>query len=125
MRKCVSRIKKITRTHNESEFLHDADAIDIAEHNIQTAIQCVLDIGNHILADIKAGMPEDHRKIFALLATHKIVSDDLAEKLAQMAGLRNVLFHEYLEVDLRMPYRAMTEDLADFEKFVKAIIKLL
>ena len=125
IRKCVSRIKKITRTHAKPEFLHDGDAIDIAEHNIQMAIHCVLIISNHILADIKAGVPEDHGKIFRMLASHKILPRDLSERLAQMAGLRNVLVHEYLEVDLEILYRAMTEDLSDFEKFIKAVTKLL
>ena len=41
IRKCVSKIKKVTRTHAKAEFLNDSDAIDVAEHNIQMAIQCV------------------------------------------------------------------------------------
>ena len=125
IRKCVSRIKKVTRTHTKAEFLNDSDAIDVAEHNIQMAIQCVLDISNHILADVKAGLPDDHRKIFTMLASHQILPRKLSGRLAEMAGLRNILVHEYLDVDLEILYRAMTEELADFEEFIKAVTKLL
>ena len=123
--KCVSKIKKVTRTHTKAEFLDDSDAIDVAEHNIQMAIQRVLDISNHILADVKAGLPDDHRKIFTMLASHKILPRELSGRLAEMAGLRNVLVHEYLDVDLEILYRAMTEELADFEKFIRVVTKLI
>jgi uncharacterized protein YutE (UPF0331/DUF86 family) len=125
IRKRVSKLKKITRTQAKTEFLRDSDAIDVAEHNIQMAIQCVLDVSNHILADQKAGVPDDHRKIFTMLASQKILSNDLADRLGQMAGLRNVLVHEYLDVDLEILYRAMTEELSDFEKFIRAVTKLI
>ena len=125
IRKCVSRLKEIARRRTRTEFVHDADAIDIAEHNIQMAIQCVLDISNHILADLKAGIPDDHRKIFTMLASQKIMTPELSDRLARMAGLRNVLVHEYLDVDLDILYRAMTEELADFEEFIKAVTKLI
>ena len=42
-----------------------------------------------------------------------------------MAGFRNVLVHEYLEIDRRRVFRAMRDDLGDFEKFIKAVSKLL
>ena len=125
IRKCVSRLKEIARRRTRTEFLHDADAIDIAEHNVQMAIQCVLDISNHILADLKAGIPDDHRKVFTMLASQKILTPELSDRLARMAGLRNVLVHEYLDVDLDILYRAMTEELADLEEFIKAVTKLI
>jgi uncharacterized protein YutE (UPF0331/DUF86 family) len=42
-----------------------------------------------------------------------------------MAGVRNILVHEYLEVDVERIYAIMSGNLADFEKFIKVISKLL
>ena len=42
-----------------------------------------------------------------------------------MSGLRNILVHEYLEVDHNRVYSIMTNDLGDFEKLIKAVLKLL
>ena len=42
-----------------------------------------------------------------------------------MTGVRNVLVHEYLEVDHDLLYSIMTNSLGDFEKLIKAILKLV
>jgi len=42
-----------------------------------------------------------------------------------MAGMRNVLVHEYLEVDHERLYAVMSHNLGDFEKFIKATLKLV
>jgi uncharacterized protein YutE (UPF0331/DUF86 family) len=42
-----------------------------------------------------------------------------------MAGMRNVLVHEYLEVDHTRLYAIMRDHLDDFEKLIKAVLKLL
>jgi uncharacterized protein YutE (UPF0331/DUF86 family) len=105
--------------------VRDSDAVDIAERNLQTAIQCVLDIANHLLADRKIGMPDDHKKIFTMLAVQNILPADLCDRLSQMAGLRNVLVHEYLDVNHHLVYQAMTRELADFEEFIKAVTNLI
>lgn len=125
IRHAVAKLKAIAKTHTRPQFVNDSDAADIAQHNLQVAIQCILDISNHVRADRKAGMPDDHRKVFVMLASQKVLPPGLAERLAQMSGLRNILVHEYLDVDLNMVYRAMTAELADFEEFVKLITRLL
>ncbi len=42
-----------------------------------------------------------------------------------MAGFRNILVHEYLEIDRRRVYQVLRDDLVDFERFIKAVSKLL
>ena len=42
-----------------------------------------------------------------------------------MAGFRNILVHEYLEIDRHLVYRVLNDDLDDFERFIKAVSRLL
>jgi len=42
-----------------------------------------------------------------------------------MAGFRNVLVHEYLKIDRRRVWRVLNDELGDFEKFIRAVSKLL
>ena len=54
----------------------------------------------------------------------------LSYRLTLMADLRSALhrsdvFHEYLEIDRRGVYQMSGNELGDFEKFIKAISKLL
>jgi len=93
------------------------------ERYLQLAIQVSLDIGNHILAEIQTRAPEEYRDIFILLGENKVLPVELAEKMAQLAGLRNILVHDYLEIDLNRIYEFLKTDLSDFREFAKYISK--
>ena len=125
IREDVALLRKIRRLAEERRFVKDPLIYGNAERYLQLAIQAVLDISNHIVADMKLSLPADSKELFDLLAKHKVLSAPLSKRLASMAGFRNVLVHEYLEIDRRRVYRALKEDLGDFEKFIKAVSKLL
>ena len=125
IRKCVSILEEIRRTHSKRKFLADEMIQAAAERNIQVAVQAVLDICNHVVADMKLEVPDEEKQAFQILASHKFISPALAKTLAAMAGMRNVLVHEYLEVDRERVYAILTTNLDDFEKLIVAILKLL
>lgn len=99
IRKCVETLDRIRRTHTKKQFLTDGMVQAAAERNIQVAIQSVLDICNHVVADMKLEVPDEEKQAFEIMAAHKLISRQLAKTLAQMTGMRNVLVHEYLDVD--------------------------
>ena len=125
IREYVALLRKIRGLTDEEHFLKDPLIYGNAERYLQLAIQAVLDISNHIVADMQLSLPADNRQLFEVLAKHKVFSAPLAKKLISMAGFRNVLVHEYLEIDRRRVYRALKDDLGDFEKFIKSVSKLL
>ncbi len=126
----VSKIRESVRrlvalaVLSEKAFRADADACAIAERHLQVAIQSVIDIGNHVVADLDLGTPSDYKEIFVLLAKHRVLSQPLARRLAAMAGMRNVLVHDYMKVDLGLVYHTLRHDLGDFERFIRAVLKL-
>ena len=125
IREYVALLRKIYRMTDESRFVQDPLVYGNAERYLQLAIQCILDISNHIVADMKLNLPGDNKELFDLLARNKVVSAALARKLSSMAGFRNVLVHDYLEIDRRRVYSALKNDLSDFEKFIRAVTRLL
>jgi uncharacterized protein YutE (UPF0331/DUF86 family) len=44
------------------------------------------------------------------------ISADLAHRLRGWAGFRNILVHQYLDIDHALARRAIIEDLADLEQ---------
>ena len=125
MREYVALLRKIRGLADEARFVKDPLIYGNAERYLQLAIQTVLDIGNHIIADMKLNLPAENRDVFGLLAERKIVSAALAKKLMSMAGFRNILVHEYLEIDRHRVFEVLKKDLSDFDRFIKAVSKLL
>jgi uncharacterized protein YutE (UPF0331/DUF86 family) len=125
IREYVALLRRIRRLASERQFTRDPLIYGNAERYLQLAIQAVLDVSHHIVADKELGLPQDSKEVFELLATHKVISRPLAKKLVPMAGFRNILVHEYLEIDRRRVYRALGAELGDFERFVKAVSRLL
>jgi uncharacterized protein YutE (UPF0331/DUF86 family) len=125
IREYVALLRKIRGLADERHFVNDPLIYGNAERYLQLAIQAVLDISHHIVADRDLPLPADSRSLFELLARQKVVSKALSVKLAAMAGFRNILVNEYLEIDRHRVYQALTTDLRDFESFIRAITRLL
>jgi uncharacterized protein YutE (UPF0331/DUF86 family) len=78
-----------------------------------------------VIADLRLKLPSSNTELFELLAGNKIISAKLSKHLTSMAGFRNILVHEYLEIDRRKVFVVLSGNLGDFEKFIRAISKLL
>ncbi len=91
------------------------------EHTLQIAIQAALDVASHVVSDERLGEPETNRDLFMLLARGGYLPLDLAERLQDMAGFRNVLVHGYQLVDLDIVRRVLEKDLDDLPQFVAAV----
>jgi uncharacterized protein YutE (UPF0331/DUF86 family) len=91
------------------------------ERYLQLAIQAVLDICNHIVADDRLGMVEEYRDAVRLLGESGYLDPDLAKRLMPMAGLRNILVHDYLDVDREKLHTLLQNCLEDFEQFAVQI----
>ena len=124
IRECVAILRRYALLPEKS-FLASVDISGNAERQLQVAIQAVIDVGNHVISDMDLGVAKDYKDIFRILAKNRIVSAALSRRLAAMTGLRNVLVHDYLDVDLKIVYRILKKDLADFETFMAAILKLV
>src|SRR5215813_675735 len=81
IRKCVAALETIRRTRTRQQFLADEIIKAAAERNVQVAIQSVLDICNHVVADMKLQVPDEQKQAFQILASHKLIPKRLAETL--------------------------------------------
>ena len=66
-----------------------------------------------------------YRESFALAAEAGAVPHELAERLAPSAGLRNVLVHEYAQVDLALVARGVELAREDYRTYVREIARAL
>lgn len=128
LRYLEGEIKVIEGSHVTREALDEKENLmftDATKHRLQIAVEMVINIAEHLVSGLNLGMPEYARDLFPLLAKENIISEDLAEKLGKAVGLRNVLVHLYLQVDLDVLADSATVGLDDLREFVKNINEFL
>lgn len=94
-------------------------------HGLQLSIQILIDIGNHILAGLKVNQVEDYADIIERLGEINIIPLEFAKSIRGMAGLRNLLVHEYARLDLTKIYSILQSNLSDFHRYMEHIKKYL
>lgn len=91
----------------------------------QTAIQCVLDAGLHVLVDSGLASPRDNKDILQALGEKGILPAEFAKRIEGMAGFRNILVHRYFKVDSEIVYRHLQDHLGDFEELLRRLRSFL
>jgi uncharacterized protein YutE (UPF0331/DUF86 family) len=87
------------------------------ERWLQVAIESCIDIASHVVSDEGWTPVDSGRAAFLSLASHGRISMDLAQRLARASAMRNVLVHDYVDIDLAILARTVREDLADLRAF--------
>lgn len=95
------------------------------ERWLQLAIEACIDGAFHIIACNGWPPPESARSAFLVLAGHGLIEGALAKRLGGVASMRNVLVHDYVDVDLELVARVVEHDLADLRAFGAVLASLI
>lgn len=120
MRQSLDKIKRY-RTLSYEEYLRHDTARDVVEYNLFICLNMMIDIVNHIVTDEQLGAVDFLSDGFAVLQEHGIITAEQYRKYVQMIGFRNVLAHEYINVDSRIVYNVLQHGLADIEEFMALV----
>lgn len=110
---------------SEQALRADEQRYHAALYELQTCLEAMTDIGNHLVAAMGFRSPQDRGDIFAILAEEGILSTALAGRLATAVGMRNVIVHGYLGVLLPLVHRTIQENLGDVAAFCQAIVQFI
>ncbi len=110
----IERFKEISL----EEFLKDDIIQDVVEYNLFIAINMMIDIATHIVVDNNMGSPETLGEAFNILNKEKCLNDEETKVYRNMVGLRNILSHEYINIDKKIIYSILKNNLIDIKKFV-------
>ena len=92
------------RKYSFSEFIEDPERYGSAERFLQLAIEAITDLGNHVVADLELGVVNWYSDIPKILAENEYIDAELRERWIQIIGFRNVLVHDYLDIDRKIVY---------------------
>lgn len=100
----------------KEKLKEDLDKLWSIERGLQLCVQIILDIGNHILSE-KGLVVESYSEIFKELVKLEVIPEHFGNRIKGMAGFRNILVHEYTEVDIEVIEKVLNNSLNDFKKF--------
>jgi uncharacterized protein YutE (UPF0331/DUF86 family) len=115
---CLQQLRTIARPE---ALASDVRELRFVEHTLQIAIQAALDVASHVVSDDRLGEPQTNRELFELLGRHGWLTGDLASRLSNMAGFRNVLVHAYTEVDPAIVRDVLEHHTTDLDQFVAVV----
>ena len=117
---CLKRIHDTVL--NDPKKLDSLDAQDIVTLNLQRAVQLIIDIGSHVIAVKKLGIPESLKDIFIILEKNKFLDASISAKMQKMVGFRNVALYDYQAVDPAILKNVVFHHLSDLEVFYSQIL---
>jgi len=96
-----------------------------AERLIQVIVDLAIDINGHVAVATLGRAPQTGRDSFAAAAEAGALPAALADALAPLAGLRNVLVHRYTDIRIELVADSITIVLDGFAEYVKALARFL
>lgn len=116
----ITEVREL-RSEPKTAFAKTSRLEAAAERRLEKAIQCAIDIASYIVSRNALGNPTQYRDLFLFLGRADILPPLLVERLEKMAGFRNILIHEYEEIEEDRVYQAVHEDIDDLVAFAKAV----
>ena len=121
LRRCVRRVEE--KCPKDADTLaNDVDAQDILTLNLTHAVQLCVDIGAHLIAGTQLPAPDTMGQAFDILMQAGILNAELAGRMKQAVGFRNLAIHNYDAINWAIVYAIARYRLTDFKDFAKAVV---
>ena len=113
------------RDYSLEEFLAEPQRYGSVERFLQLSIEAVNDIGSHVIADEDYGVVNRAADIPRLLEQQNIIDAHVRDRWIRMIGFRNILVHDYLDVDRTIVYEVLQNNVVDLRNLMKAFSRFL
>jgi uncharacterized protein YutE (UPF0331/DUF86 family) len=98
------------------EFADDLERRGSVERFLHLSVEALTDMASHVVSDEDLGSVDRARDLPDRFAEAGYVDDELATTWKDMIGFRNVLVHEYLEIDPERVYDVLQNQLGDIRR---------
>jgi len=120
----VKELEKFKNEYSIIEIEKDIQKQWTLRYGLFESVQIVIDLSCHLVAKFNLGNPKTYAECIEILVKEKYLSEELGEKLLSMVGLRNILIHEYVSIDLKKLY-TLLNNLNDFALFAIEVKDLI
>ena len=107
------------------EYKSNIEKKAACERYVEKIVEAMTDLAFLIIKNKKLKIPEDDIDAFNILLENKIIDSSLAARLKNAKGMRNVISHQYGNIDDAVVFKAITQELEiDAKKFIDVIKSL-
>jgi len=111
--------KQYTREQIEG----DIDIKGMVERYLYLVVQSAIDLAEATLSFKNLRKPTTLGETFTILEEVKIIDKNLANEMIKMVGFRNILAHDYAEINYDIVYHILQNKLSDIEEFIQQVKK--
>lgn len=117
----LKRLKGVTA----KDLVGDEDKRLKAERLLQLAIEACIDIAELIIVDQRLRAPTDAAQAIEILGEEKMINSSFAKSFAKAVGFRNILVHDYIDINYEEVADKINNRLSDFDRFAQEVAKFL
>jgi uncharacterized protein YutE (UPF0331/DUF86 family) len=112
------------------ELIGDPLRLAAIERLLERIVLRAIDVNEHLIAALSTAEEDrttrlTYRDTFLRLVALGVYEESFAQQIARSAGLRNILVHEYNDVDHRILHAAIPQALEQYHTYVSAVNRFL
>jgi len=88
------------------EFADDPEHRRAVERVLHLSVEALTDMASHVVADDDLGSVDRAKDLPDIFVGHGYVNEEMAATWKDMIGFRNVLVHEYVDIDSTDPWES-------------------
>lgn len=118
-------ILKSYQGYSQKEIERDVTLRGAIERYLYLVCQAVIDLAGVIISISRFRKPITLSESIVILAEEKVIANELKDKMVKLVGFRNVLAHEYEELNYEILYDVLKNSLQDIKEFLNVSEKFL
>ncbi len=99
----------------------ESPELRIIERLFLLIVDATIDINTHIITKNKFESIDDYQGTFAILARHKVLPFQLADKIKESVGLRNKMTHDYEGIQKQKMLNDIVNGIDQYSEYMKVI----
>jgi uncharacterized protein YutE (UPF0331/DUF86 family) len=120
----IEQLSKI-RPNSFKKYEEDFKTKAACERYFERIAGSIIDLATIIIKERGLSNPEGDSEAFKILENEGIINKDLTKKLREIRGMRNIIAHQYGDIDDQIMYTAIkNEIIEDVKEFLKIINKV-
>lgn len=121
----LERLDVLLHQRSYEQLVSDEAMSSLAERRLERVINRAIDVNLHLLRSVGSPPPNDYTHSFLDLATVGILTPALAQGLAPCVGVRNILTHEYDDLDMKQFFSSLQHAVRLFPNYAREIERFI